>query len=351
MYRFFGEGMVYLRYCFCRVIDMVVVCSRIIICIIQLNSRLLSKWTFLMSHTFKDKLDGNAWEKYCEKVLRHEFTFRNFVPIPHQDRGDHGLEFYTYCGIIFQCYRPDPSYSMDEYKKHVKAKITKDLKKLKTYEKEISELLGNTTISRWVLMIPEIKSRELIKHCIKKEKDIVKGQISFIDKVSFKVQIETDESFPASAVYARSYVNEVIDLQPDTVNQITPEQWKQSNSTFYTNLCRKTEKINTPVEKLRKELIEKYLSVEILLDAYRDEFPDLHTEVTSKAAANLEELRSENLFIKASPEDVMNKLLIKNREMIDQIDRKISGSNKELISSGFIAQWLAECKMDFVVDE
>ena len=304
-----------------------------------------------MSQTFKDSLDGNAWEKYCEILLRHEFSIRNFVSIPHHDRGDHGLEFYTYCGIIFQCYRPDLSYSMAEYKKHVKAKITNDLKKLKKYEKEILELLGDTEINQWTLMIPEKKSRDLIKHCISKQKHTVGQNISFVDNENFKVTIETDESFPAAAVYARSYMNEVIDVDQEKEPTITSEEWKNHNSDFYNNLCRKTNGMNSSVEELRNDLIQKYQAIEKMMDTYRDEFPNLHAELSSKAAANLEQLRNDNLFNKESQAEILGKLLTKNRIMIDQIEKKISDRNKETISSGFIAQWLAECKMDFIIDD
>ena len=304
-----------------------------------------------MNSAFKDNLDGPAWELYCEKVLRREFSFKNFVAIPHHDRGDHGLEFYTYCGIIFQCYRPDPSYSMEEYKKKVKSKITTDLKKLKKYESQISDLLGGTIIKQWVLMIPENKSRELIKHCKKKEKDIVKVNISFIDNDAFKVQVETDDSFPSSARYARAYMDDVIDLTPEEPITVDAEAWKESNSTFYGNLCRKTEKLGSNVEGIRDDLIKKYITVQRLLDAYRDEFPDLYDDLYNQAAANLEEIRNENLFIKSPTNEILSKLLTKNREMISLVKQKISLSNKEVISSGFIAQWLAECNMDFVIDE
>lgn len=304
-----------------------------------------------MNSAFKESLDGHSWEQYCEKVLRREFSFKNFVAIPHHDRGDHGLEFYTYCGIIFQCYRPDPSYSMEEYRRKVKAKVTTDLGKLKKYEKEISDLLGKTVIKQWVLMIPENKSRELIKHCKRKEKEIIKENISFIDNSSFKVQVETDDSFPSSARYARIYMDDVIDLKLEEPVGADAEAWKEVNSTFYQNLCKKTDKLEVNVDDLRNELIRKYMTVQRLLDIYRDEFPDLHDELYNQAAANLEEIRNENLFIKTPTNEILSKLLQKNREIISKLEQKISVSNKEVISSGFVAQWLAECNMDFVIDE
>ena len=93
------------------------------------------------------------------------------------------------------------------------------------------------------------------------------------------------------------------------------------------------------------------MQLEDLMDAYRDQFPDLYTQVTSIALVNLEELKNENLFVKENPKIILTSLLKRNRESIDKIEQSISRANIEAFSSGFIARWLAECKMDFIVDE
>ena len=87
------------------------------------------------------------------------------------------------------------------------------------------------------------------------------------------------------------------------------------------------------------------------MDAYREQFPDLHTEVNSIAQVNLEKIKNENIFIRKEPKDIMILLLKTNREAIEKIEKTISKSNVEVFSSGFISQWLAQCKMDFILDE
>jgi hypothetical protein len=304
-----------------------------------------------MASNFKDDMNGHVWEAFCEKMLRHEYGWKAFTTVPHLDRGDHGIEFFTSCGTIFQCYFPDPAYSMKEYKLHIQKKIREDLEKLNTNKVEILKLLGDITISHWVLLIPHMKSRDLIKYCNTQEKKVIPFNLPFISNSDFQIKIETDDSFPSSSLYARNFINTEVNIDIKPCNEVLAETWKSTNSNFYNNICRKTLKIDSSPERLKTQLINNYLQVEELLDAYRDQFPDLHLEITSHTRANLEELRNDNLFTKDEPSKILSTLQKMNRSAFEKINTTISNSNKELVSTGLIAQWIAECKMDFIIDE
>lgn len=274
-------------------------------------------------------MDGPQWESFCERMLRHEFGWKNFTSVPHNDRGDHGIEFFTTCGVIFQCYYPDPKYSMQEHKKHVQKKINDDLKKLEKYKIEIQKMLGSIKISTWVLLIPNIRTRELLKYCKTKEKNL--SQLPYADKDGVTVKIESDDSFPKGSLYSRSCLNEEINLPIQEVDSSRTDIWKTGNSEFYSNICKKTTKItDIGLERLRNSLIKQYVQIEDLMDAYRDQFPDLHTEVNSIAQVNLEKIKNENLFIRKEPKDIMISLLKTNREAIEKIEKTISKSNVEV---------------------
>lgn len=300
--------------------------------------------------SFKLNMDGNQWEVFCERMLRHEFGWKNFTCVPHHDRGDHGIEFFTKCGVIFQCYYPDPNYSMDEYKKHVKKKINDDLKKLKKYEKEIQLMLDDIKISSWILVIPECKSKDLIKYCNDKKRKI--PILTFAAPEGISVKIETDESFPKGSLFSRSYIGDEINVPISEVQSVSTDAWKDSNSIFFDNLCKKTSKITSKnLDSFRKILIKQYMQIEELMDAYKDQFPDLHDEISQIALVNLEELKNNYIFDQEEPNKLMLSLLTKNRTAFSAINKAISKSNIEAFSSGFIAQWLAQCNMDFLLYE
>jgi hypothetical protein len=61
--------------------------------------------------SFIDNLSPKEWEAFCEVMLRQHFGAKNFYPVPDQDSGDFGLEFFTVDGTLFQCYYPEQAYA------------------------------------------------------------------------------------------------------------------------------------------------------------------------------------------------------------------------------------------------
>lgn len=300
-----------------------------------------------MASNFKDKLNRKSWEKYCYDMLVRHFGVYNITRVPDSDNGDHGIEFFTTCGKIFQCYFPDQC-TMDEYKKRVKEKITEDIGKLKTYEADIVKMLGDIKINRWILLTPEDRSKEIIKHCTKKKKDLLSSPPSFIDCSSFAVQILTDEAYPSEAIFARQYIEDKVDLDVDVPTLQDLNVWKGINSTFNDNIDRKTKVItNGKNDHLREGMISFYVQVNDLLDAYRYQFPNIHAQLSGVANSNLDVLRNDALFERISPDEIIRSLKEKNRAEFGKMN--ISAKNCELLSIGCIAQWIAECKMEFML--
>ncbi|WP_368164352.1 hypothetical protein [Aeromonas sp. R6-2] len=300
-----------------------------------------------MASNFKDKLNRKSWEKYCYDMLVRHFGVYNITRVPDSDNGDHGIEFFTTCGKIFQCYFPDQC-TMEEYKKRVKKKITDDIGKLKAYEADIVEMLGDIKINRWILLTPEDRSKDIIKHCNKKKKELLSSPPSFIDCSSFAVQILTDEAYPSEAIFARQYIEDKVDLDVDTPSEHDLNVWKDVNSTFNDNIERKTKVITKGKnERLRESMILFYVQVNDLLDAYRYQFPNIHAHLSGLANSNLDVLRNDSLFESIPPEEIMRSLREKNRTAFGKMN--ISEKNCELLSIGCIAQWIAECKMEFIL--
>lgn len=161
---------------------------------------------------FIKNLSPKEWEDFCEVMLRQHFGAKNFYPVPDQDGGDLGLEFFTVEGTLFQCYYPEQGIEMNIYKKRIQKKINDDLKKLKENEKDIKKLLDNIVINQWVLLTPENKSKDLITYCNKKKKEVIAKDISYIDIEKFSVKIETAYSYPAGKLYAQGVYDNAIDI-------------------------------------------------------------------------------------------------------------------------------------------
>jgi hypothetical protein len=291
--------------------------------------------------------DGIKWEIFCERMMRHHYTQPYFTSVPATDRGDCGLEFFTRDGSIFQCYFPDPKYSMSEYKKHVQTKIRTDLKKLKTYENQIHDFLDDIVIKQWVLLIPNNKTKDLITYCNTKKREIIKENIAFIDNDNFTVKIETAESYPSSKNFALKYSDELIHINTKEINENILSDFK--DSTFEKNIKRKSNYISKKPEIFSKNMTAKYLNITTYLEELRFTFPDTYQEIEEcgrtllskmQDMIEIEEIEPDNKFIQA----VKTQNEIQINSLFGTI---ISKYNRDELPYGLISKWIAECNMDF----
>jgi len=291
--------------------------------------------------------DGKSWEIFCEKMMRHHYSAPYFTSVPAGDRGDCGLEFFTRDGSIFQCYFPDPKYSMSEYKTKVQNKIRTDLKKLKTYESQIHGFLDDIIIKQWVLLIPDNRTKDLITYCNTKKRETIKQNIAFIDNKNFSVKIETADSYPSSKNFALKYSDELIHINSGESNEDSLLNFK--DSIFEKNIKRKSNHISKKPEVFSRNMTEKYLNITTYLEKLRFSFPDIYQDIEEcgrmllskmQDMIEIEELEPDNKFIQAVK--VQNELEINN--LFGQI---ISKYNRDELPYGLIAKWFAECNMDF----
>lgn len=305
-----------------------------------------------MTKSIEDNFTPIEWEDFCEVVLRQHFGQRNFQKVPAEDRGDLGIEFYTSCGTIFQCYYPDPTASMATYKTKVQTKIRNDLKKLTTYKEEIAELLDGIIIDQWVLMIPTYKTKELIKYCNSKKKNVLKEKLDFIDEENFIVKIETADSYPKSRLYALSVHSRAIDIPLMNVTRSDQKYWSSVNSSFSDNIHRKCNTLmGDASSKFIQKVIEKYIQVDNFLEILRNDHPDLYNSIEDSANAQLEETEQEAIFSDVLDSSFVKKIVDGNKNGFERHSQLLSRLNSQILPFGYLSKWLAECDMDFVYEE
>jgi hypothetical protein len=163
-----------------------------------------------MIQTKYGTFDGDSWEDLCQLVFKSKYKdnqYQEMVASP----GDFGIEGFTKLdGMAFQCYCPDNHYTQKELYEKQRGKITKDLGKLRTYEKEIALRLGSTTLKEWVFVTPQITDNNLLKHAQTKQEEVVGWGLSIIGS-DFKV-IMQDADF---------FAKEINEIQTTKGNKIT----------------------------------------------------------------------------------------------------------------------------------
>lgn len=298
--------------------------------------------------SFIENMSPKGWEAFCEIMLRHHYGAKNFWSVPDEDSGDLGLEFYTVDGTIFQCYYPEPGVEMKVYKQKIQKKIREDLNKLKSNEKEIAKLLDDIVVNQWVLLTPELKSKDLISYCNKKKKETIGKNITYIDNDSFVVKIETADSYRDGMLYARSVYSTAIDIPLLEISDEEKAKWLSSNTEFSDNIERKSNTLmGSKADSFRGKVIERYIQIDKFLEQLRDEYPDLYELIEDSARAQLESMKEETLFTDAVDATFVKKVVDDNKEAFIKHSKYMSDKNLQSLSFGYLSKWIAECYMDF----
>lgn len=299
--------------------------------------------------SFTEDMTEKEWEAFCEIMLRRHYGQPYFWSVPDQDSGDYGIEFYTADGTIFQCYYPDLSVDMANYKKKIKKKINDDLKKLKQYETEINKMLDGIVVKQWVLLTQENKSKDLIAYCNKKKKETIDKGIPYIDSEYFKVKIETAESFPDAKLFAQNVYLKTINIPLMEVSDTDKAVWKGANSVFSDNVYRKSSSIiDGDSTNFQDRVVTKYIQINKFLDQLKDDHPDLYNQIEDSARAQLESMQDESILENDIDREFVKRIVESNKNTFDKYARFFSDKNKQLLSFGYLSKWIAECYMDFV---
>lgn len=301
---------------------------------------------------FIENLSPKEWENFCEVMLRQHYGAKNFYTVPDQDGGDHGLEFYTADGTIFQCYYPEKGIEMAVYKRRIQKKINDDLKKLKDNEQEILKILDDIKINQWILLTPEFKSKDLLVYCNKKKKETTSKNICYIDNASFKVKIETAASYPAGKLYAQGVYNSSINIPLLTISEDLKNNWLSNHSEFSSNIVRKSTKLmGAQSEDFQSTVVSKYIQIDKFLEQLRDDHPDLHALIEDSARAQLESIKENSLFRSSLDSDFVKTIVDNNKSAFFKHSKFMSDTNVQSLSFGYLSKWIAECYMDFKKNE
>lgn len=147
-----------------------------------------------MIQTKYGTFDGDSWEDLCQLVFKSKYKDKQYQEMVASP-GDFGIEGFTKLdGVAFQCYCPDNQYTQKELYEKQRNKITNDLKKLSTYESEISRRLGGTKIKEWIFVTPQITDNKLLIHAQMKQEEVVKWGLSIIHP-DFKVILQDADFF------------------------------------------------------------------------------------------------------------------------------------------------------------
>lgn len=303
-----------------------------------------------MIHTKYGTFDGDSWEDLCQLVFKSKYKdnqYQEMVASP----GDFGIEGFTKLdGVAFQCYCPDNHYTQKELYEKQRDKVTKDLEKLRTYEKEIARRLGATTLKEWVFVTPQITDNNLLKHAQTKQDEVVGWGLSIIHH-DFKV-IMQDADF---------FAKEINEIQTTKGNKITlfsaldlANSTEDQNVTIYEENISRKNKIRCTFNGALNE--EKHLKLNLLTSRKWLESDPFLKDIEKKASdiyfhvmrvVSQYESEVEELCItwQGEAEDLISKVRDELALRIGEAIPALGEAERYRLSDQMTSKWLALCPL------
>lgn len=298
------------------------------------------------------QMDGNAWEEYCQKLLRIRYQ-TDYQEVPAQFGGDLGIEGFTCSGLVFQCYCPDEDPSGKDLYEDQRDKITRDIAKLIKNAAKISQL-GVETIWEWHFLTPHYNSRDLLSHCRTKEIEVKsKGLLSIHSDFRILLKIEDDYIPERQAVLGSSGLK----VQPsgEEPPMYELEKLLSSDNKIVKNITTKLEKLALAAShraSLTRQLVSGYIVGRDQLETLNMKFPTTYQSVLHLKAATENQLAIRML----SCPDNQGRIL---HEILKEYEGKLNYDFADRLSTALIARlatetisdWLGRCPLDFPAKE
>ncbi|MGW8883054.1 hypothetical protein [Streptomyces sp. NPDC055749] len=294
---------------------------------------------------------GDEWEQYCLLLARRHYGADRVQEVPARHGGDLGIEAFTFCGRAFQCYAPvEPLSTAERYEKQ-RDKLSTDLRKLSTKQKDLHRLLGDVKINTYIFLVPIFDSAHLVQHASAKAEEVRSKNLPFIT-ADFKVSVATDSS------YARER-SEILERSPSLVDVVpTPpgevDSWMEGNSQLAETALAKLAKLRLPPGSrlaYLEQLVNQFLDSENALARLREKYPDQW-----EAATGSKVRKERKLVLEYPPGSTNNAADVTSivKSLKEELSRQVPALDDSFIDAmswGSIADWLMRCPLDFEYSE
>jgi len=299
--------------------------------------------------------DGDKWESISQICFKQNFREEGYQEVKATP-GDYGIEGFTRSGKVFQCYCPDESYSSAELYAKQRDKITKDLTKLKTFEKQLKGFLGDTKINKWYFVTPVCGKNDIITHCTSKRDEVKSWGLQIIDNDNFEVIFEDISFLHPHLKLALDATFQKVNLSPE--KKITDGEklkWKGKKINLVENAQRKhqlrfdgnTPNLEQRVDKLTEQTIAYFLGGNILLRMWQNEYPTEYEKFLSIVSLVENEVEEKCMF----PVQDKNELYFSFKSLVEEkLNIAFPKLEQEMImnlTNQVLADWILRCPINF----
>jgi hypothetical protein len=299
------------------------------------------------------EVDGDAWEAFCQKVLKLKYS--DYQEVPAQFGGDLGIEGFTRSGLVFQCYCPDEPLTGKDLYEAQRDKITKDIGKLVRNATQIVAL-GTGQVREWHFLTPTFNSRHLHSHCRAKEAFVVGKSLPEIPD-GFRIYVKDENDYMVerqTVLSAGGFRIHAADGEPNA-GQI--EAFSQSENGLVSTIEGKLQHLREPSTPDARAELTRYLVRDLLvgrqeLEQINERYPEEFRAITRLKASKEAQIESRALTYGGSPGDLLKETLEQYRDALsDSLGQRLESALIDRLASEAVADWLGRCPLRFAQRE
>ncbi|MEW8050036.1 MAG: hypothetical protein AB2809_06610 [Candidatus Thiodiazotropha sp.] len=297
--------------------------------------------------------NGNTWEALFQQIFKKRYGeegYQEMVASP----GDFGIEGYTKStGLAFQCYCPDKQYTQQELYEKQRDKITKDLGKIKKFENQLKNRLGDTKLTQWIFVTPEVNQNYLLAHAQTKQDEARKWGLSILDK-DFTVLVRDGEFYSTEISHFQTINGEKL-VFDESIPSLSFHERTHDLSDYENNIRRKNKircdyestKNENKLKKINDLTIKKWLEGEGVIKRIESSAPKIYHHLARVISQYEDEVAELSLSWQGKAEELTNNvrenLYIRLQEELPDM----SPTDQRRISDHMVAKWIALCPLDY----
>lgn len=295
----------------------------------------------------------SEWQGYANALLAAHYGPTNYLIVPDQHKGDAGLEGFSLSGHAYQCYAAQDSRTLDQLADKQKRKIYNDTRKFIENRGRLLEILGDVKVCRWMLMVPEHVSSEVVAYCHTRRTAIVRESLPYVDPDDFYVGIATDGEFPVErqALATRGLGRIALGTTPTTEAEVDAWVRETQGSAEIQTVRRKLRKLPRLADadaltRTERRLLLGYVHGQRVLSDLKDQYPQLFERVRTLRAAREQVLALESELGQTHDGQLIDELRSMEKRLSEELPALRPDHHAEL-GLHAVADWLLRCPLDF----
>ena len=307
-----------------------------------------------MYRTPYGNFNGDSWEDFCQLCFKLKYENDGYQEMPAW-QGDLGIEGFTRSGIFFQCYCPDTEYNPDKLYEMQRDKITTDLGKLVTYEKELKSYLKTIQVTKWIFVTPEYKKKDLVKHCQDKAEDYRKITSSILAP-DFDVLVHDIEFYSEQIPIFLNFREKKLDIDPkEKKSEGEIADWKSKSISLVDNAIKKhkqripekAKNIDEKINNLTQKSVSDFLNGDAMIRKWAEKYQDQY-EKFQKVVDQFEKRVEEKCAVADGNSNLLyNEIEVELNEKIKASFSFLDDTMIDRLTARVMADWILRCPISF----